>query len=453
MQASSRISLNVCDTVSSSIHRSSLLNTVPMKRLLESSDTSVVADATGATRHGMKVAADFPSEEQRVPFDTRRSLLHHSPHKKARTEGLSNKEIDSPCQSKALLFGEDIARLSTPEPEGSKPAGKAPESTIEVKKSARATSGRRHTFPDKLMDLLNSGDFTSSMSWLADGSGFSLHPEVFMKDILPKHFEGTKFESFTRKLNRWGFKRIAGEDAPEDTFAYSHHLFKRDCPELCGGMSGGKKAEHDLSHLSRFRGAQHGDIDIASSLGGGLALSRLASLGAVGQQGLVAMQSEQLKQLLFERQLAAAGITPSMFATLQHQQRQQHQQNAPPLASLEREIAIREMLLLQQRHQQEPFARSQQALLHHQQRLQAAEFEAQQTVLRDRALLQKHAGRDRAVASEMLFRREQEEQAARYRLQQQISALQAQQGQDIGDASAQARAGAMNRLRGPFGGM
>ena len=424
-----------------------------MKRLLESCDkSSVAANVTFSTSDELKVVGNFTSEELRVPFGTRRSLLDLSPHKKARTEELSNKEIDSPFESKGLLIGEDVARVPRPEREESEPAGKSPESIIEVNKSAKTTSGRRHTFPDKLMDLLNSGDFTSSMSWLPHGNGFCLHPDVFVKETLPKHFEGTKFESFTRKLNRWGFKRTAGEDAPEDAFAYSHPLFKRDCPELCAGMRGGKKAEHDLSHLSRFRGAQHGDIDIASSLGGGLALSRLASLGAVGQQGLVAFQSEQLKQLLFERQLAAAGITPAMLTALHQQPRQQRQQNAPPFASLDREVAIREMMLLQQQ-QQEPFALSQQVLLQHRQRLQAAEIEARQGSLMDRALLQQHACRERAVASEMLFRREQEEQACLYRLQQQMSALHAHQGQDSGDASTQARAGAMNGIFGPFGGM
>ena len=120
-------------------------------------------------------------------------------------------------------------------------------------KSARPTSGRRLTFPEKLMELLNSEDAQSAMCWIQVGSAFALHQILFMKNILPLHFEGTKFESFTRKLNRWGFKRIAGEGIPDNAFAYSHHLFKRDFPELCRGMSGGKKVEQDFSHLIRYR--------------------------------------------------------------------------------------------------------------------------------------------------------------------------------------------------------
>ena len=112
-------------------------------------------------------------------------------------------------------------------------------------------SGRRLTFPEKLMDLLNREESRDGLSWFPGGKSFAIHRVPFLKKILPKHFESTKFESFTRKLNRWGFKRIANEDTPEDSFAYSHRFFQRDCPQLCRGMSGGKKLEQDLSHLIR----------------------------------------------------------------------------------------------------------------------------------------------------------------------------------------------------------
>ena len=127
------------------------------------------------------------------------------------------------------------------------------EATIGPNNTIRNTTGRKLSFPERLMELLNSPNCQDSMCWLPNGNAFALHPNVFMRNILPKHFDGTKFESFTRKLNRWGFKRIAGEDAPEDTFAYSHHLFKRDLPELCRGMSGGKKPEKDLMPVVRYR--------------------------------------------------------------------------------------------------------------------------------------------------------------------------------------------------------
>lgn len=59
------------------------------------------------------------------------------------------------------------------------------------------------SFPEKLMSLLNSEEVKECMWWLNDGDSFCLEPAGFAEKVLDKHFQGTKFESFTRKLNRW----------------------------------------------------------------------------------------------------------------------------------------------------------------------------------------------------------------------------------------------------------
>jgi HSF-type DNA-binding len=59
------------------------------------------------------------------------------------------------------------------------------------------------TFPENLMSLLD-GDYVKDiMWWLPDGDAFCFIPEDFAANVLDKYFQGTKFESFTRKLNRW----------------------------------------------------------------------------------------------------------------------------------------------------------------------------------------------------------------------------------------------------------
>jgi len=58
-------------------------------------------------------------------------------------------------------------------------------------------------FPEKLMNLLNSGEVKDKMWWLPEGDAFCFIPENFAETVLAKHFQGTKLESFTRKLNRW----------------------------------------------------------------------------------------------------------------------------------------------------------------------------------------------------------------------------------------------------------
>jgi HSF-type DNA-binding len=57
-------------------------------------------------------------------------------------------------------------------------------------------------FPNKIMALLDSGKESEAMWWQPGGDSFCIVKANF-DNILQAHFQGTKFESFTRKLNRW----------------------------------------------------------------------------------------------------------------------------------------------------------------------------------------------------------------------------------------------------------
>jgi HSF-type DNA-binding len=238
----------------------------------------------------------------------------------------------NPPDSVAALNGSDEVKesLDTNPPDSDAALKKGPNNS-----TSRSSAGRRLTFPEKLMELLNNEEHRECMSWLPNGNAFALQPTMFTKEILPKHFEGTKFESFTRKLNRWGFKRIAGEDTPEETFAYSHHLFKRDFPELCRGMSGGKKMEQDFTHLIRYRERER--MINASTVAPG----SLPNMGYGGMAGASGMGMQQgmvqadLQRMLLERQIAAAGgMVGNPYGNFG--------------GGFERELALREMLLRQE---------------------------------------------------------------------------------------------------------
>jgi hypothetical protein len=59
--------------------------------------------------------------------------------------------------------------------------------------------------------------------------------KAFELKILPKHFhKQSKYSSFTRKLNRWGYVRVTR--GPE-TGAYYNEFFRRDGHRLCMQMS------------------------------------------------------------------------------------------------------------------------------------------------------------------------------------------------------------------------
>jgi len=81
-------------------------------------------------------------------------------------------------------------------------------------------NGRARKFPEKLMDAIEA-DQTDSIQWLPDEKGFIVtDTEVFEKEVLFKFFKESKYSSFTRKLNRWGFRRMI-----EYTGAYYHKDF------------------------------------------------------------------------------------------------------------------------------------------------------------------------------------------------------------------------------------
>jgi len=79
------------------------------------------------------------------------------------------------------------------------------------------------TLCTQLLEVLDRGDLTSIIDWMPHGRAFVVkQPEVFTAQVLSRFFRQTKFMSFIRQLNLWGFKRItSGRDAG----AYYNQLF------------------------------------------------------------------------------------------------------------------------------------------------------------------------------------------------------------------------------------
>jgi len=98
-----------------------------------------------------------------------------------------------------------------------------------------ATRMRTSTFPKTLMWLLDEvNDCEHILSWLPHGRAFLVkNVDAMTSHVLPKYFRQTKYKSFVRQLNKWGFKRITrGTDAG----AYYHQLFLRGYSNLVSFM-------------------------------------------------------------------------------------------------------------------------------------------------------------------------------------------------------------------------
>lgn len=116
------------------------------------------------------------------------------------------------------------------------------------------TKVEKEIFPIRLHRLLADPTVQDAISWLPNGQSFViLRPDAFATSVLPRYFapEGSnsinakssghyhfknkaqvvhKYPSFTRKLNRWGFRQVScGPEAG----AFHHDFFRRDNPELC----------------------------------------------------------------------------------------------------------------------------------------------------------------------------------------------------------------------------
>ena len=92
-------------------------------------------------------------------------------------------------------------------------------------------------FPWRLHEMLETADSegdASIVSWLDDEKSFRVHnQDAFVKRVMPRYFKQSKYKSFQRQLNFWGFERIL--DGPGKG-GYAHQQFVRNQPSLCHRM-------------------------------------------------------------------------------------------------------------------------------------------------------------------------------------------------------------------------
>jgi hypothetical protein len=99
------------------------------------------------------------------------------------------------------------------------------------------TKSRGLGFPLQLhvvLDSVETEGLDSIVSWLPDNSGFKVHcPDAFVAQVMPRFFNQSKYKSFQRQLNIWGFQRVQGGPGAG---SYQHHSFVRGEPSRCCEM-------------------------------------------------------------------------------------------------------------------------------------------------------------------------------------------------------------------------
>jgi HSF-type DNA-binding len=95
--------------------------------------------------------------------------------------------------------------------------------------------GRVPNFPAKMHAILSRSDLHEIISWQPHGRSFKVHrPRLFEANVISTYFEHSKFSSFIRQANGWGFRRLT--NTGPDRNSYYHPLFLAGLPFLCKTM-------------------------------------------------------------------------------------------------------------------------------------------------------------------------------------------------------------------------
>ncbi len=136
-----------------------------------------------------------------------------------------NDEVDdeltrTPTPTAPYFFYRDFSSLPVPD-----------EDSRAANKRFSSSPNRIPNFPTKLMDMLSRPDLAHIISWMPHGRSWKVHkPREFEIRVIPMFFEHSKFSSFIRQANGWGFRRMVRKGP--DLNSYYHEIFLRGNPHL-----------------------------------------------------------------------------------------------------------------------------------------------------------------------------------------------------------------------------
>lgn len=107
-------------------------------------------------------------------------------------------------------------------------------------------------FPLKLHKMLENAQrdgIDDIVKWVDNGRGFKVYnPDAFTKKVMPMYFDQTKYESFRRQLNLYGFSRVSRGDRRG---IYSHPMFVAgNRPQVITGVR--RKLPSDVDNSRGF---------------------------------------------------------------------------------------------------------------------------------------------------------------------------------------------------------
>ncbi len=163
------------------------------------------------------------------------------------------------------------------------------------------------TFVRKLHTLLTTtpNEYSSIISWNEEGTSVIVHDvDAFISTVMPVHYKHSKFESWARRMRRWGFaggttKKIVtlppstvetdaasndGDGNPVllekqvTKMEFTNELFTRDSPELVALMMDERKAKKQVVVQRLYNSKVGGDEINSVAIGGRVMKRQISSL-------------------------------------------------------------------------------------------------------------------------------------------------------------------------------
>lgn len=122
----------------------------------------------------------------------------------------------------------------------------------------RKPTGIPAQFPRLLFSMLAHADkdgYANIASWQPHGKSFMIHNRTkFVEEVMPNYFKQTRFASFQRQMNLYGFQRI--ERKGHDHKSYYHERFRKTDPDLLSTIQrvhgGGSKIQATVSQYANW---------------------------------------------------------------------------------------------------------------------------------------------------------------------------------------------------------
>lgn len=170
---------------------------------------------------------------------TKAEMSRPTVRKESNDDGITVQDALFHIRTHSVQFDFDVSDLNVLFDEDSDREDPHDNSTNDLYQRYTASADESHgkasnIFPWKLhlmLDYAREEGLEYIVSWVDDGRAFKVHDSnAFVAQIMPNYFDQTKFESFRRQLNLYGFTRVA---KGKNRGVISHPYFQRNARHLC----------------------------------------------------------------------------------------------------------------------------------------------------------------------------------------------------------------------------